>query len=300
MARPIHVVDVFTERPLTGNQLGVVLEAEGMDPAVMQKVARELNFAETTFVMRPENEKHTARVRIFTPATELPFAGHPTIGTSWVLYSEGRVPSGARELVLEENVGPVPVRWEGDPAHPRFWMTHPPLTYGEVFDRAGVAKAIGLTEGDLVPGVQPQTVSTGSPFVFVALRDQRAVDAARSSSELIGPLLKGRGAHGVFLFCAAGDHRLYSRMFAPSVLDIVEDPATGSASGPLGAYAVRHGLVPRGDRVAMVSEQGTKMGRQAFVHIALDYAGAGDIPSRIEVGGSVRPVLKGTLVAEGT
>ena len=300
MARPIHVVDVFTERPLTGNQLGVVLDAEGMDPAVMQKVARELNFAETTFVMRPEDPKHTARVRIFTPATELPFAGHPTIGTSWVLFSEGRVKGGANELVLEENVGPVPVRWEGDAKNPTFWMTHPPLSFGEEFGRARVAAAIGLSEDDVVANVEPQAVTTGTPFLFIALRDQRAVDAARSDRGLIGQLLDGHDAHGVFLFAVAGNHRLYSRMFAPSVLDIVEDPATGSASGPLGAFAVRHGLIPRSERVAIVSEQGTKMGRQSFVHIALVYSGAGDIPSRIEVGGSVRPVLKGTLVAEGT
>jgi trans-2,3-dihydro-3-hydroxyanthranilate isomerase len=169
-----------------------------------------------------------------------------------------------------------------------------------VFDPGSVASSIGLTDGHLVPNVEPQSVSTGTPFLFVALRDGRAVDSAISNRELILRLLEGHRANGVFLFAVAGDDRLYSRMFAPGVLDIVEDPATGSASGPLGAFAVRHGLVPRADRVALVSEQGTKMGRQSFVHIVLGYAGSGDVPSHIEVGGSVRPVVKGTLVAEGT
>jgi trans-2,3-dihydro-3-hydroxyanthranilate isomerase len=128
--------------------------------------------------------------------------------------------------------------------------------------------------------------------LFVALRDAAAVDAASADTARVRKLLKGSGAHGVFFFAANGPGRLYSRMFAS---DIAEDPATGSASGPLAAFAVRYGLVERAPQVTIVSEQGTKMGRQSFVHIALTYGQSKDVPERIEVGGGVMPVLSGTL-----
>jgi trans-2,3-dihydro-3-hydroxyanthranilate isomerase len=301
MSYPIHLVDVFTERPLAGNQLAVVLDADGMDPAVMQRVAREMNIAETTFVMKPNDPRHAARVRIFTPATELPFAGHPTIGTGWVLFTEGRVPSGAREFVLEEAVGPVPVRVDEGSKGMTLWMRHPPLVFGEVVsERAKIAAAIGLDEGDLLPEVPLQGVSTGNPFLFVALSDARAVDAAVSDKARLASAIGDTDLHGVFLFAVKDHARLYSRMFAPHALDIPEDPATGSASGPLGAFAVKYGLVPRAKRVSIVSEQGTRMGRQSFVHIELTYEDDGDVPSRVEVGGSVRPVITGTLVGAGS
>ena len=136
-----------------------------------------------------------------------------------------------------------------------------------------------------------QVASTGLPFVYIALRDAQAVDAAVSAKEPLGRMF----GEGVFLFAPLSGNRLYSRMFAPHVADISEDPATGSASGPLGAFAVRYGLVKRSSAVSIVSEQGTKMGRQSFVHIKLEYPPEGDVPSRIEVGGSVMPTLKGEL-----
>jgi trans-2,3-dihydro-3-hydroxyanthranilate isomerase len=289
----IHFVDVFTERALAGNQLAVVLDAAGIPGDVMQRLAKEMNISETTFVLAPDDPRNLARVRIFTPASELPFAGHPTIGTAWVLYTEGLVPGGALEFTLEEGIGPVPVRGERGESVLRFWMTHPKASFGKVlFERAAAAAALGLSETDLVPDVPIQAVTTGVPFVFVALRDAEAVDAAVSEKERLGKVYAGEG---VFLFAALGDGRLYSRMFAPHILDIHEDPATGSASGPLGAFAVKYGLVPRSSQVSIVSEQGTKMGRQSFVHIKLEYPPDGDVPSKIEVGGSVVPTLKGEL-----
>jgi trans-2,3-dihydro-3-hydroxyanthranilate isomerase len=171
-------------------------------------------------------------------------------------------------------------------------MTHPKVNFGAVTaDRGGAAAALGLSEKDLLPEIPIQTASTGVPFVYVALRDARAVDAAVSEKERLAAVFK----EGVFLFAAIGGNRLYSRMFSPHVLDIHEDPATGSGSGPLGAFAVKYGLVPRSSDVSIVSEQGTKMGRQSFIHIKLEYAASEDVPSRIEVGGSVVPTLKGQL-----
>jgi trans-2,3-dihydro-3-hydroxyanthranilate isomerase len=288
----IHVVDVFTERPLAGNQLAVVTDAEGIPGDVMQRIAREMNFSETTFVLAPKDPRNAAHVRIFTPGSELPFAGHPTIGTAWVLHTEGLIQGGALEFTLEEGVGPVPVRGEQSAGGMRFWMTHPKVSFGEVLsDRAAAAAALGLAEGDLISDVPIQVASTGLPFVYVALKEARAVDAAVSDGQRLGKVFQ----EAVFLFAPNGENRLYSRMFAPHVADISEDPATGSASGPLGAFAVKYGVVKRAASVALVSEQGTKMGRQSFVHITLAYPSEGDTPSRIEVGGSVVPTLKGEL-----
>ena len=287
MTRDLRIVDVFTDRALSGNQLAVVLDGRGLTTELMQKIAREMNFSETTFVLPPDDSAHAARVRIFTPGSELPFAGHPTIGTAWVLHDEGR--TVGLEFVLEEGVGPVPVRGVRDGTRVRFWMSHPQLVFGEVVEaRREFANAIGLAADDLQPGVPIQSATTGVPFLYAAVRDLDTVD--RATRGTFGP------AHQpAFIFAVAGPGRLYSRMFAGDGLSIGEDPATGSASGPLGAFAVKCGLVARAPKVSIVSEQGTKMGRQAFIHIELTYGESVDIPEQIEVGGGVMPVVKGAL-----
>lgn len=293
-AHRIHTVDVFAEKSLAGNQLAVVLDAADIPGDAMQRIAKEMNIAETTFVLPPQDPAHAARIRIFTPASELPFAGHPTVGTAWVLATEGLVPGGSLEFVLEEGVGPVRVRGVKGPAGLSFWMTHPELTFGVVERRrVQAAESIGLTEDDLVEDVPIQVVTTGNPFLFFALRDGVAVDAAFADLDLLSDVLKGADAFGAFIFAVVGPNQLYSRMFS---LDIPEDPATGSGSGPLGAFAVKYGLVARAPKVALVSEQGTKMGRQSFLHIELTYRADEEIPARIEVGGAVRPVISGTLL----
>ena len=297
MSYPIHIVDVFTERALAGNQLAVVLDAGDIAPDVMQRVAREMNFSETTFVMAPSQPGPVAKVRIFTPANELPFAGHPTVGTAWVLATQGRVPGGALEFTLEETVGPVAVRGEQGPGGLTIWMTHPPLVFGDVItDRKRMAAALGLDESYLIPDVPLQGATTGAEFLYVALRDAKAVDAAVADRARLRDAFVGRKPLPVFLFAPAGPNRLYSRMFSPHVFGIDEDPATGSASGPLGAFVVKYRLVPRSSTVSITSEQGTKMGRQSIIHIRLEYGADQDVPTRIEVGGGVMPVVTGTLV----
>jgi trans-2,3-dihydro-3-hydroxyanthranilate isomerase len=302
-------VDVFTERALAGNPLAVVLAADGLSDASMQAIARETNLSETTFVLPPVATGHTALVRIFTPFQELPFAGHPTIGTAWVLLDEGLVEGKASTFTLEEGVGPVPVRVERA-QQMRLWMRHPAVKFAEIIEqRDDLATALGLTHEDLVPEVPIQIASTGVPFLYVALRDRGAVDRAVSSGEQLTLVLDPHGLPPVFLFAVVGPGRLYSRMFPPHAGGLTEDPATGSASGPLGAFVVRYGLAPRARHVSLISEQGTKMGRQSFVHINLEYpadastpspargggAGWGPDPTLIEVGGSVVPVLDAQL-----
>jgi len=291
-----QLVDVFAEQPLAGNQLAVVLDAADIDPRVMQRIAREMNISETTFVIPPDDPAHAARVRIFTPSVELPFAGHPTIGTAWVLHSRGLVPGGRIEFTLEAGVGPVDVRGVEGERGTSFWLTHPKLHFGEVFSRRkAVASAIALTEADLMPDVPIQEATTGNPCLFVPLRDARTVDAAVPDVGRLSELFVGRAPLPAFVYAPHGANRLYCRMFAGHVLNIAEDPATGSGSGPLGALAVKYGLVKRAPRVAITSEQGTKMGRQSFLHIELTYPEGSDMPTRIDVGGSVIPVLSGTL-----
>jgi trans-2,3-dihydro-3-hydroxyanthranilate isomerase len=285
-----------------------------------------MNLSETTFVLPATRTYCAARVRIFTPTRELPFAGHPTLGTAYVLATQGHLPAapaprrpsfprgvptgvgrdayGAAELALEEGVGPVPIRFEGGPRTPRFvWMRHPAATFGPPFaDRACFAAALGLTEADLLEDAPLRVGSTGLPHLYIPLRDRAAVDRAELDVPALLACFGAANSAAVYLFAPddrpgappePGDHRVYARMFAPHDGGIPEDPATGSAAGPLGAYLVRHALVPAGAVLRIVCEQGTKMGRQSFLHIHLrpDPGGA----ETIEVGGGVVPVLEGTL-----
>ena len=306
--RLLHV-DVFTDRVLAGNQLGVVLDARGIADDEMQAIAREMNLAETTFVLPPTRPGCIARVRIFTPAREMPFAGHPTVGTAWVLATEG-IAQGATRFALDEAIGPVDVELEGDAKRASFvWMRHRDATFEPpVKDRAGVAAAISLEEKDLLPDAPIQTGSTGNAFLYVPLRDRATVDRAALDQRRIEAVVPDTARIGVFVLAPdpnPTDRRVYSRMFAPAH-GVPEDPATGSASGALGAYLAIHRLVaPATGRIAsdspvmrIVSEQGTKMGRQSFVHITLALRdGVGRIASDppvvndIRVGGGVVPAL---------
>jgi trans-2,3-dihydro-3-hydroxyanthranilate isomerase len=289
-------VDVFTDRVFGGNPLAVFLDARGLDDARMQQIAREMNLSETVFLFPPSRPDCVAALRIFTPAREVPFAGHPTVGTAWVLAAHGMAPAGAARFVLEEKIGPVPVELEGDPSRPGFiWMTHGPATFDAALgDRDAVARTLGLTEADLWPGAPIQPGSTGNKFLLVPLRDRSTVDRAALDVRLLLDIMGDWPRFGVFVFSpdpAAG--RVYARMFGPHSSGIPEDPATGSATGPLGAYLVLNGLVRRGALVEIVSEQGTKMGRQSFLHIRI--AMEGERITGIRVGGSVVPVLEGEL-----
>src|SRR5215203_1223282 len=169
--------DVFTDTPYRGNPLAVVLGAEGISDGEMQSIAREMNLSETTFVLPPSRADCAARVRIFTPGVELPFAGHPTIGTATVLAREGLLPAGARTIALEEGIGPVAVTFDGDPAAPAFaWMRHPDATFGPALEnRAAFARALSLDESDLL-ATPICSGSTGLPHLYVPLRDKEAVD----------------------------------------------------------------------------------------------------------------------------
>jgi trans-2,3-dihydro-3-hydroxyanthranilate isomerase len=283
-----RIVDVFTDRPLEGNALAVFPDARDLDGSTMQKIAREMNLSETTFVTAPTRSDCVANVRIFTPHHEMRFAGHPTIGTAFVLLDEGSI--GSREaFALEEQIGAVPIRVEyGERA--MIWLATPPIDDGPTFDRAACARVLGLTSDDLLD-IAPQLLSAGNPTLYIALTDKDAVDRAwldgRGGAEL-------EAAHGqsccVFVFTPTADGA-YSRMFAPHH-GIAEDPATGSSTGPLARYMMRHGLASSAAETRFVSEQGTKMGRRSLLHVRI--CGEWGIDA-IEVGGRVVPLADATL-----
>jgi len=284
-----RVVDVFTENPLEGNALAVFPEASSIDAATMQRIARELNLAETAFVLPSTRKDCAARVRIFTPAKEMLFAGHPTIGTAFVLLDEGRVPDGTGDFLLEENIGPVPVRVETG-ARPMLWLRTPSIETGRCYDPGLCASVLGLTAQDLLD-IAPQKLSAGNPTIFVALRDKPAVD--RAWLDLTG-MRQLRGSDPelacVFVFTPTAQGA-YSRMFAPEY-GVAEDPATGSSTGPLAAFMMRHGLAANTGGTRLVSEQGTKMGRRSLLHVQV----LGDRGvDGIEVGGHVTPLVDATM-----
>ncbi len=284
-----RVVDVFTTQPLEGNPLAVFPEASGLDDVTMQKIAREMNLSETVFVVPATRASLAAGVRIFTPTRELPFAGHPTVGTSFVLLDEGTVPAGTKQFVLEEKVGPVPIRVETG-ERPLIWLTTPPISYGRTYDRLRCAQALGVAAHDLLD-ITPQWLSAGNPTVFIALRDRRAVDDAWLDSHGVS-IIKGADAAPicVFVFTPAPEGA-YARMFAPEY-GVPEDPATGSSTGPLAAFMIRHRLVSGAAGTRFVSEQGTKMGRRSILYVELHGEGGAD---GIDVGGYVTPIAEGTL-----
>lgn len=303
MRYQIRTVDVFSSQALEGNQLAVVLGADDLDAGIMQSLAKEMNISETTFVAAPKKEGQLASLRIFTPRTELPFAGHPTLGTAYVLWSEGLVPPGVVDFTLGEKIGPIAIHVAQPDDDPIFWMTQPPVRFGEVWEeRRRVAEALGLAEDDLVPDAPIQAAGVGVPYLYVPLKDAPRVDAADPNPARVSLAFAAGSALPVLLFAIAGERHLYSRMFAGHTIGINEDPATGSAAGALGAFAARYGMVPRRASMTLLDEQGTKMGRRSEILIKLAYSDDSELPHLVEVGGRVVPVIKGevTLAAGGS
>jgi trans-2,3-dihydro-3-hydroxyanthranilate isomerase len=236
------VVDVFTTEPLAGNPLAVFPDASEFDETTMQKIARELNLAETAFVLPATREDCVARVRIFTPAKELAFAGHPTIGTAFVLLQEEIISRNSSEFSLGEEVGPIPIRIEGG-QRPLIWFRMPPIREGRCYGSSLCARALGLEPQDLLP-MKPQLFSAGNPTVVVAAKDRAAVDRAWVDFAGLKTLKYVENeSFCVFLFAPTSSGP-YSRMFAPEY-GVPEDPATGSSTGPLAVFMMRHHLISK-------------------------------------------------------
>ena len=264
------IVDVFAEHPLEGNQLAVFSDATGLNTAQMQALARETNFSETTFILPGDltrERENGVRVRIFTPQEELPFAGHPTLGTaSWLWWNHPTL-RGSKTITLDLTGGRIPVSFEtptpGRPGVVATMRQNAP-TFGTIHDPAEVAPLLGLTLDDLDPALPIETVSTGLPFCIVPVRSLEAIGHLAVSQALAAPWLARTDAR--FFFCvspadpASGAH-FHNRMQFYNG----EDPATGSASGCAIAYLVRHGVVPSGQPT--VFEQGVEMLRPSRIHV---------------------------------
>jgi trans-2,3-dihydro-3-hydroxyanthranilate isomerase len=286
------IVDVFAEDKYAGNQLAVVRRAEGLDGAAMQKIAREINFSETTFILGDRKRRGGYDVRIFTPAAELPFAGHPTLGTAFVIQQD-LIKEPARKVVLNLKVGPIPVTFGYRDRKPDvLWMKQIQPQFGITLEARRVAPVLGLKPDDLDLRFPVQEVSTGIPFVIVPVKTLEAVKKSGfRADKLAGLTAEGKA----FLLFAPQTYsprnHLNVRVFA-HCYGVGEDPATGSANGCLAGYLVRHRYFG-GPQLDIRVEQGYEVGRPSLLLLrAREEAGKMDV----FVGGRVILVARGRLV----
>jgi trans-2,3-dihydro-3-hydroxyanthranilate isomerase len=295
MRRRFVTLDVFTGRRFAGNPLAVVLEPAGLDTDSMQAVAREFNLSETVFVLPPDAAANRAKLRIFTPTRELPFAGHPTVGTAVLLARiDGRAHG---EIVLEEGVGPVRCRVESrgeGRGFARFDVPKPPEQVGEGLDSRTVAAALGLEPDEIgFDGAAPARWSAGNPFVFVPLRSLETIGRSRPDLTRWDAAF---GRDGAFLFCrqtAEAGNAFHARMFAPHH-GVAEDPATGSAAAAFAGLVALHGGLGDGDH-ALRLEQGYEMGRPSLITLFVTMRAGG--LEAASIGGEAIAVSEGTIEA---
>jgi len=305
MRLPYYTLDVFTQETFGGNPLGVFPDAAHLPTALMQRIAGEMNLSETVFLGPPEKTGATARVRIFTPRVEIPFAGHPTVGTA--IFLAGRLPQAAvrgdrAQLVLDENIGlvPVDVRFEGGrPVFAQLTTAQLPEHRPSPHSQAELAAMIGVGAADICPdGFPAQLVSCGLPYYIIPVRNVDAVRRARLDSAVWSRLLEGTWAHHVYVICleAEGENAdVRVRMFAPGS-GVPEDPATGSAAAALGGYLAALDRRPSG-ALQWVAEQGIEMGRPSLLYVEADRKGGST--TAIRVGGHAVMVSEGTMTVAG-
>lgn len=291
--------DVFTDVAFGGNQLAVFTSASGLSDSEMQQIAAEMNYAETTFVLPPRENSATAAVRIFTPRTELPFAGHPVIGTTFALAHEGALStSAATPAQLELAVGTLAVDLLFEEERLSFaWMHQPLPTYTPwTGDEQRLLAALGLSAADRAADLPVEYGSAGVRFLYLPLRSVEALSRARSSAELADTLGDPAALRQVYPFALEGSDQVRSRMFAPD-MGIAEDAATGSAAGPLGGYLLRHRRLQAdaAGTARLRITQGVEMGRPSRLDVAIDVASDGT-PRDVRVGGSSVLIAEGELL----
>ncbi len=285
---PFVQLDVFTSVPLEGNQLAVLPDARGLGDDELQRIAKEMNLSETTFIFPRDLETESrdgVRVRIFTVQEELPFAGHPTLGTAWYLKQQRPDQS---EIVLDLNVGSVPVSFEMRNGYLFGEMHQRDPQFGVLHEHSAVAQAIGLHAADLDENLPIQTISTGLPFTVVAFREVAALSQLRVSWHQIASYFEGRGSAAFFYFVARdGNRKLRARM----IFYNGEDPATGSAAGCCAAWAVKYGVLASGEQG--VIEQGREALRPSYIYVRATKTE--DSITDVRVGGNVVHVIDGRV-----
>ncbi len=292
--------DVFTARRFGGNPLAVLTDARGLTDAQMLAITREFNYSETVFVLPPDDARHERRLRIFTPGGEVPFAGHPTVGTAYLLAATGAISLRGEEttIVFEEGVGPVSVmiRVEhGTPVFAQLSVAQLPAVVMSDLDQAALAAMLGLAPEDLLDDpYRPEAVSCGLPFLLVPVRDRGAVARARIVLELWEQTLRGTPGSEIMVFAMdaeADDADVRARVFVPG-LSVPEDPATGSACAALGGYLAQR--TPRDDgTLRWTVEQGVEMGRPSRIEVEVDKRGGA--VTAVRVGGAAVQVMEGKL-----
>ena len=286
---PFVQMDVFTSIALEGNQLAVFPDARGLSDADMQSIARETNLSETTFIfprdIATEQERGT-RVRIFTTSEELPFAGHPTLGTAMVLRGD----SNRDEVALELNVGKIPVRFSTRDGLPFGMMTQRDPEFGQVHAREEVARAAGLPLDQIADDVPIQTVSTGNAFAMVKLKSLRALQNLKASWSSLEPYLKKTDAKFLY-FVSAETLNPEATLQARMIFYNGEDPATGSAAGPCVAWAVKNNVISSGKQALI--EQGVEMKRRSRIYVSAERND--DKIVNVRVGGHAVEVVRGEL-----
>jgi trans-2,3-dihydro-3-hydroxyanthranilate isomerase len=282
--------DVFSSRPLEGNSLAVFPDGRGLTDAEMQSIAKEMNLSETTFILPREpavEQERGIRVRIFTVQEELPFAGHPTLGTAFTLRGH----SGAQQIMLELNVGRVPVHFEDHASEPAFGeMTQIDPTFGVQHDREAVARATGLRIEDFDDSLPIETVSTGVPFTVTPLKSLTVIQNLHIDSQHAAEYLEktgGRFFYFVTRETVARDARLHARMLFHNG----EDPATGSAAGCSAAWMVAHGVAAVDERVLI--EQGVEMNRPSRIFVRSSQRDNRIV--NVRVGGQAVEIMRGEL-----
>jgi trans-2,3-dihydro-3-hydroxyanthranilate isomerase len=298
-----YQADVFTAQPFGGNPVAVFPNAQGLTDFELQQIAREMNLSETVFVLPPTDEAAVVRLRIFTPTQEIPFAGHPVLGTFYVLAQLGLIAviDGVTRVMQECNIGLYPVEIHAREGQvTRVVMTQPkPLFLGsmdETEDLFHISKALGLPKYQIVDTKAPvMVVSTGLPVVIVPVRALTAVRSIEPDASAIVDMCERFGTNGIMVYTTmtVEDHAtVHTRMFAPAI-GILEDPATGSASGAMGAYLVHNGLVEVGPLTEIIIEQGYEIGRPSRILVQVE--SDDDAIQMVKVGGQVVMVIEGTL-----
>src|SRR5580704_579592 len=287
---PFVQLDVFSSRPLEGNPLAVFSDGRGLSDQEMQALAREMNLSETTFILPRDaatEREHGTRVRIFTPTEELPFAGHPTLGTAFFL----RGSSGIREIALDLNMGTVRVHFEEAAGQPLFGeMTQVDPKFGPHHDREAVVRVAGLRDGDIDPSLPIQTVSTGLPFTVVPLRGLEIIERLHVDVASSAEYLEQSGGK-FFYFVSRETVDRAARLHARMMFYSGEDPATGSAAGCVAAWMVAHGVAQPDERVLI--EQGVEMKRPSRIFVRASRRD--DRVVNVRVGGNVVEVLRGEV-----
>ncbi len=289
-----YILDVFAEEKYAGNQLAVIRNAEGLSDDQMQKIAKEMNYSETTFILSDEQQNSGYDVRIFTPAAEVPFAGHPTLGTAYLIQRE-IMKEPAETVILNLKVGPIPVRFDKtDSGDEILWMKPIEPIFGQTFEPDEIIQFLSVCREDIDEMFPIQHVSVGVDFVFVPLKSLDAVKRAGIAKEKLFNWVKDKQAKTIFVFCPETyrtENHMNVRLFA-DYFGISEDPATGSANACLAAYLVKHSYFGK-DKIDIRVEQGYEIKRPSLLYLRAENK-QGKID--VSIGGKVVMVAEGQLL----